>query len=76
MPSFKPKNRLTARYLEAYRDAKFTTEPAVKVRAEGPYIDFTYSDDLEHPQYIEPAVKVTFENGTVLYLDSDEVVIG
>lgn len=76
MPTFKPKNRLTAKYLETYRDVKFTTEPAVKVRASGTYIDFTYSDDLEHPQYIEPAVKVTFENGTVLYLDSDEVVIG
>lgn len=78
MPSFRAKNRLTQVYIEKYtsKGMKFSTFPAVSYFTDKPqpYLDYAYSDNLDEPRFRASAVKVVFENGPVLYLDSDEVI--
>lgn len=77
MPELRPKEPLTAQYVATYLQGKaYTTEPAIK-RYVGAFAEYPYeyTTDLEASGFQNSAVKITFDEGTILFLDSDEVIL-
>lgn len=73
MPELRPKNAELAEFVQG---KKYTTEPAIK-RFVGEFetYPYEYTTDLEASGFESTAVKLTFEDGTIVFLDSDEVIV-
>ena len=75
MPELHPKNPLSAQYIETYlKDQTFTTAPAYS-RYVGDFETHPheYTTDPDAVGIVSAAVEITFEDGTVIFLDTDEV---
>lgn len=77
MPELKPKNPLTQGFIDKhYAGQSFTTSPAFRQYV-GKFSVFPdqYTEDPEAVGIVGPAVKVTFEDGHTIFLDTDEVIV-
>lgn len=74
MPALKLKNPLSQAYYDGRKIVE--TRPAYKVYVRnGNIIDFEYTEDPTRKNIFGPAVWVGFEDGTSLFVDTEEVVI-
>lgn len=80
MPTYRFNNYLSQMHFEEYFEGReLVTQPAVKIAVTDPeaLIDFEYSDDLDSPRVLEPAIKIIVkdEPDLFIYIDSKDVSI-
>lgn len=80
MPTYRFNNYISQMHFEEHFEGReLITQPAVKIAQDDSkgLIDFAYSDDLDSPRVLEPAIKIILKDDprTFIYIDSKDVSI-